>query len=123
MTTVRNECSAAMNESMKDANARINNVEALETLVVRYHERFVSIHSTIKLQYPAKQTHSMKLEFLSMRFKNRKVAQFLHCQRIISTLSRSVCNPYHGQLLNGLNSKYDRQSYSPTCTSQQNLLR
>ena len=31
-------------------------------------------------------------------------------------------NPYHGQLLNGLNGKFDRQSYSPTCTFQQNLI-
>ena len=58
-----------------------------------------------------------------MRFKNRKVAQFPHCQRIIAIPSRSVYTPYHGQLLNGSNSKYDRQSYAPTCTSQQNLLR
>ena len=58
-----------------------------------------------------------------MRFKNRKAAQFPPCQRIICTSSRSVYNPYNGQLLNSSNSKYDRQSYSLTCTSQQNLLR
>ena len=90
-------------------------------MVVRYHESFVSIHS--RLQYLEKQTHFMKLESLSMRFKNKKAAQFPLCQRIISTPSRSVYNPYNGQLLNGSNSKYDRQSYSPTCTSQQNLLK
>ena len=110
-----------MNVSMKDVNALINKVDTLETLVVRYHEKFVSIHS--RLQYLEKQTHFMKLESLSMRFKNRKAAQFPPCHRIISAPSRSVYNPYNGQLLNGLNSKYDRQSYSPTCTSQQNLFR
>ena len=110
-----------MNVSMKDVNTLINKVDALEILVVRYHERFVSIHS--RLQYLEKQTHFMKLESLSMRFKNRKAAQFPPCQWSISTLSRSVYNPYNGQLLNGSNSKYNRQSYSPTCTSQQNMLR
>ena len=114
MTTVRNECPVAINVSMKDVNALINKVDALETLVVRYHKRFVSIHS--RLQCLEKQTHFMKLESLSMRFKNRKAALFPPCQRIISTLFRSVYNPYHGQLLNGSNSKYDRQSHSPTCS-------
>ena len=114
LTTVRNECPVVMNVSMKDVNALINKGDALETLVVRYHEKFVSIHS--RLQYLEKQTHFMKLESLSMRFKNRKAAQFPPCQRIISAPSRSVYNPYNGQLLNGSNSKYDRQSYSPTCT-------
>ena len=41
----------------------------------------------------------------------------------ISCKSSFSYNPYNGQLLNGSNSKYDRQSYSPTCTSQQNLLK
>ena len=110
-----------MNVSMEDVNALINNVDTLETLIVRYHEMFASIHS--RLQYPEKQTHFIKLESLSMRFKNRKVVQFPRCQRIISTPSRSVYNLYHGQRLNGSNSKYDRQSYAPTCASQLNLLR
>ena len=85
-----------MNVSMKDVNTLINKVDALETLVVRYHESFVSIHSSFK--YLEKQTHFMKLESLSMRYKNRKTAQFPPCQRIISTPSRSVYNPYNGNL-------------------------
>ena len=70
------------------ADSMDHKVNVLETLVVRYHERFITIRS--RLQYFEKKAHIMKLESVSGHFNNKKVKQFLPYERIISTNYRSI---------------------------------